>query len=108
VRDILEKLDKVFENRIRLGIMSLLMVHTQMDFVTLKKSLTSSNRKKVSDGNLASHLKTLYAQEYIEEQKKFVNRKPQTIYRVSKKGRAAFEQHLQALEDLIKDIEQKT
>ena len=80
--------------------MSLLMVHEQMDFNTLKKNL------KVSDGNLASHLNTLEKNEYISVHKSFVGKKPQTIYKTSDSGKKAFVAHLDALEQIIKGIEE--
>ena len=54
------------------------------------------------DGNLASHIKVLEKESYIEIKKEFVGKKPKTTYRVTTKGRAAFEAHLNALEALIK------
>ena len=96
MKQILTNLDKAFENRIRLGIMSGLMVNEQMDFNSLKELLD------VSDGNLASHLKGLEKMEYIEVRKKFVGRKPNTSYFATLKGQAAFENHLKALEQLLK------
>lgn len=92
-----DKLNKGFENRVRLGIMSILMVNDYADFNFLKENL------KLTDGNLASHLKALEKLEYIEMQKEFIGRKPNTKYMVSKLGRKAFGEHLDALEILIKN-----
>lgn len=88
--------DKVFENRIRLQIMSVLMVNDDCDFNGLKELLD------VTDGNLASNLKTLEKEQYIEVFKSFVSRKPNTKYKATAAGRKAFENHLTALENLIK------
>ena len=68
MKEILKKLDKAFENRIRLGIMSALMVNTHLDFNTLKDLLG------VTDGNLASHLKFLEKYKYISFKKEFIKR----------------------------------
>lgn len=95
-----EKLDKAFENRLRLQIMSVLMVNDRYDFNSLKELLD------VTDGNLASHLKALEKEEYIVVHKSFLGRKPNTNYESTVKGKAAFKQHLDALEQLIK--QQKT
>ncbi|MEL6676088.1 MAG: transcriptional regulator [Bacteroidota bacterium] len=76
--------------------MSLLMVNDQVDFNTLKRRL------KLSDGNLASHLNTLEKKEFIEVQKGFIGRKTQTNYKATKMGRLAFQEHLDALEAIIK------
>lgn len=91
-----EKLDKAFENRLRLQIMSVLMVNDRYDFNSLKELLDTT------DGNLASHLKGLEKEEYILVHKSFLGRKPNTNYEATEKGKTAFKQHLDALEKLIK------
>jgi len=88
-------LNKIFENRIRLGVMSLLMVNNKTDFNTLKDLLD------VTDGNLASHLAALEKSSYITVYKQFVGKKPRTTYAVTEEGRKAFHEHLDALEKLI-------
>jgi DNA-binding HxlR family transcriptional regulator len=88
-------LQKVFESRIRLGIMSALMVNESLDFNALKELL------ELSDGNLASHMKALEQQEIIVVTKQFVGRKPSTSYKASERGKDLFRQHLNALEELI-------
>jgi DNA-binding transcriptional ArsR family regulator len=92
-----DKLNKGFENRVRLGIMSILIVNDYADFNFLKENL------KLTDGNLASHLKALEKLEYVDMQKEFIGRKPNTKYMVSKLGRKAFSEHLDALESLLKN-----
>ncbi|MGB0522955.1 MAG: winged helix-turn-helix domain-containing protein [Flammeovirgaceae bacterium] len=99
MKHIISNLNRVFENRIRLGAMSLLMVNDWVDFNTLKDNLG------VTDGNLASHLSTLEKNEYIEVQKQFVGKKPKTTYRATINGRKAFKEHLDALEKLIRPTE---
>lgn len=91
-------LHKAFESRIRLGIMSALAVNDTLDFNSLKDYLD------VTDGNLASHLKALEKEEFIEVKKLFIGRKPNTSYAASKLGRKAFNDHLSALEKLIKHV----
>jgi DNA-binding HxlR family transcriptional regulator len=91
-----EKLDKAFENRLRLQIMSVLMVNDRYDFNSLKELLDTT------DGNLASHLKALEKEEYIMVHKSFLGRKPNTNYEATEQGKAAFGLHLDALEKLIK------
>ena len=88
-------LQKVFESRIRLGIMSALMVNDTLDFNALKELLG------LTDGNLASHLKALEQQEIIVVSKKFVGRKPSTSYQATGQGKDLFRLHLKALEVLI-------
>ncbi len=94
MKHIIDKLNKTFDSRIRLGIMSLLIVHERLEFTTLKDLLS------LSDGNLASHLKGLEAENYVEFNKQFVGRKPQTTYVATELGRKAFAEHLDALEAL--------
>lgn len=91
-----DKLDRAFENRVRLQIMSVLVVTQRYDFNSLKEMLG------VTDGNLASHLKALEKEQYISVNKSFVGRKPNTNYEATEKGRKAFNTHLDALEQLIK------
>ena len=76
--------------------MSALMVNDSLDFNTLKDLLG------VTDGNLASHLKALEKVEYIDVQKQFVGRKPNTQYAATQQGKKAFSAHLDALETLLK------
>lgn len=94
----IENLKKIFDSRIRLGIMSALMVNNDVNFNDLKELI------KVTDGNLASHLKTLEDNEYVKVQKGFVGRKTNTTYSVTKAGEKAFKAHLQALEQMIKSM----
>lgn len=75
--------------------MSVLLANEQYDFNSLKDLLD------VTDGNLASHIKALEKEEYIVVKKTFIGKKPNTQYKVSEKGRKAFNKHLQALENLI-------
>lgn len=93
---ILPRFNKAFESRARLGIMSLLMVHDEVDFNTLKDLLD------ITDGNLASHAAALEKAAYIAVKKEFVGRKPRTAYTATAGGRTAFETHLTALEDFLK------
>ncbi|MBT8266654.1 MAG: transcriptional regulator, partial [Bacteroidia bacterium] len=77
---ILSKLNKAFDHRVRLGIMSVLMVNEYADFRTLKDLL------EVTDGNLASHIKALEKVDYIKVEKQFIARKPNTQYSATKLG----------------------
>ncbi len=92
---LINNINKVFDHRIRLGIMSILMVNEYADFNMLKELLD------VTDGNLASHVKALETAEYIEVEKQFIGRKPNTRYSTTKLGRAEFNKHIEALEKLI-------
>lgn len=94
----IKNLNKVFDSRIRLGIMSALMVNDEVNFNELKELI------QVTDGNLASHLKTLEENEYVKVQKGFIGRKTNTTYSVTKQGQKAFKAHLEALEEMIKSM----
>ena len=89
-------LNKAFESRARLGIMSVLMVNDTVDFASLKQML------ELTDGNLASHARALEELGYIACEKRFIGRKPNTSYRATLKGREAFQEHLAALEAFVK------
>ncbi|GHV43863.1 transcriptional regulator [Bacteroidia bacterium] len=90
-------LNKEFENRVRLGMMSVLVVNDWVDFSEMKNLL------QITDGNLASHSTALEKAGYIEVKKEFVGRKPRTSYRVTQAGRTAFKEHINALENLLKN-----
>jgi DNA-binding MarR family transcriptional regulator len=98
VKNPIAHLNKVFDSRIRLGIMSALLVNDEVNFNDLKELI------QVTDGNLASHLKTLEEQEYIKVHKGFVGRKTNTTYSVTKAGEKAFKSHLDALEKMIRGL----
>lgn len=88
-------LNKIFENRIKLGVMSVLVVAEWVEFSRLKKML------EVTDGNLASHIRALMKSQYIEEKKIFIGRKPNTSYRLTNQGKLEFQTHVAALKVLL-------
>jgi DNA-binding MarR family transcriptional regulator len=92
----ISRLKKEFESRVKLGIMSILMVNEKMDYNDLKDIL------ELTDGNLASHLKSLENLGYLHMKKTFEGRKTRTTYTASPEGRLAFEEHLNALEELVR------
>lgn len=99
MKNIITNLNKSFDNRVRLGIMSILMVNEWVEFKTLKSMLD------LTDGNLASHIAALEKLKYIKVKKAFVGRKPQTTYATTPSGKKAFNDHLDALERLLKNRE---
>jgi len=96
VKNPFENLDKILEHRIRLQIMSVLVSNDGYEFNALKEILN------VTDGNLASHIKALEREKYISVSKSFVERKPNTKYKATERGRTAFRKHVDALEAVIK------
>ncbi len=92
----ISRLNKTFDSRIRLGIMSALAVNSEVNFNDLKTLLD------ITDGNLASHLKTLEEAGYIKVHKGFIGRKTNTVYASTRPGEKAFKEHLEALEKMIR------
>ncbi len=91
-------LNKIFDNRIRLGVMSILMVNEEINFNDLKQML------EVTDGNLATHVMNLEENGFIKVKKGFVGKKTNTTYSITKAGEKAFADHILALENIIKGI----
>lgn len=88
--------DDIIHSRIRLGVMSVLMTAESAQFTYLKELI------RTTDGNLSVHLKKLEDAGYIAVKKKFVRRRPQTLCRITSKGRKAFEKYVDALEKIIR------
>ena len=97
MKEIVNGLNREFESRVRLGIMSILMVNDRAEFKTLKELL------ELTDGNLASHLSALEKASYIKVKKQFIDRKPNTTYTISRDGKKAFTEHLNLLEKFLKN-----
>ncbi len=91
----IDTLNKAFESRIRLGIMSILMVNDQVNFTMLKDLLD------ITDGNMASHISGLEKLGYLTVTKQFIGKKPNTSYAATESGKAAFADHVKALEKLL-------
>lgn len=98
MKELLTGFNKAFESKARLGIMSVLMVNESLSFNGLKELLN------LTDGNLATHLRALEEQGFLEVQKQFVGRKPNTTYTATETGKEAFTNHLNALEEFIKGL----
>lgn len=96
MKNLFENLDKVLEHSVRLQIMSVLVANDSYDFNSLKEIV------EVTDGNLASNLKSLENEKYITFTKSFIDRKPNTRYKATERGRAVFKKHIDALEALVK------
>jgi len=96
VKNPFENLDKALEHRVRLQIMSVLVTQDGYEFNALKEVLS------ITDGNLASHIKALEREKYLTVSKSFVEKKPNTKYKITERGRTAFKKHLDALEAVVK------
>lgn len=91
-----ENLDRVLEHRVRLQIMSVLIANESYDFNSMKEIIG------LTDGSMASHIKTLEKEKFISVSKSFIDKKPNTKYKVTERGRTVFKKHIDALEELIK------
>jgi DNA-binding MarR family transcriptional regulator len=96
VKNPFENLDKVLEHSVRLQIMSVLMANNSYDFNSLKELIGAT------DGALATHIKALEKEKYISVTKTFIDRKPNTRYKATDRGRKIFKAHLDGLEQLIR------
>ena len=94
----IENLNKIFDSRIRMGVMSVLIVNEEVSFNDLKKMLD------VTDGNLASHMVNLEENGYVKVHKGFIGRKTNTTYSITRAGEKAFKDHIEALEAMIKGM----
>ncbi|TDN84748.1 transcriptional regulator [Salegentibacter sp. 24] len=101
MKNIISNINKAFDHRVRLGIMSVLMVNEYADFTSLKELLG------VTDGNIASHIKALEKVGYVKVEKSFIDRKPNTRYSATKSGRNDFQKHIAAIENLLNQTQSK-
>jgi DNA-binding MarR family transcriptional regulator len=92
----LSGLDSLIHSPARLGIMATLLGGDEVEFTLLR------DRLDLTDGNLSTHLRKLEEKGYVKCAKSFLGRRPRTTYRISPKGRVAFERHVAALERVVK------
>ena len=78
--------------------MSALMVNEEVNFNDLKELIS------LTDGNLASHIKSLEENGFIKVKKGYIGRKTNTTYATTKAGVKAFKAHLEALEQMIRKL----
>lgn len=88
-------LNKAFDSRVRLGLMSILSVNEWISYKEVKNLLD------LTDGNLASHIQALEKINFLEIKKQFIGKKPLTTYRITEIGKNAFKDHVLGLEKLI-------
>lgn len=89
-------MDELLLSKVRLGVVAELLNYDWVTFSELARSLD------VSNGNLGAHMSKLVEADYVEEDKSFVNRRPLTRYRLTKRGRDAFATHVSQLQSLLK------
>jgi DNA-binding MarR family transcriptional regulator len=91
-----QQIDDVLHSRIRTAIMAVLASVDEAEFTFIRDKIHAT------DGNLSVHLKKLEEHKYVHVEKKFIERKPATIYRITARGRKAFEEYISFLEKLIR------
>jgi len=96
VKYAIHTLNKAFDHRVRLGVMAVLLANDSVSLTDLKESLD------LTDGNLASHVAALEKAGYVLVNKQFIGKKPNTTYQATGEGKTAFQEHLTALEKLLR------
>ncbi len=91
----LPELNPVIHGKLRLALLSLLTTVEEAEFTWLRARTGST------DGNLGAQLGKLEEAGYVSVEKKFVERKPQTLYRMTEAGREALTEYVQALKQLL-------
>src|SRR6202451_3233799 len=91
----LRELNPVIHGKLRLTVLSLLMGVDEAEFTWLREKTGST------DGNLGAHLLKLEEAGYVTVEKKFVARKPVTLYRMTEAGRTALERYIASLKSLL-------
>lgn len=89
-------LDKIIHSRVRLGIMAALAFTDKVEFKFLKEKL------ELTDGNLSANMTKLSEAGLVDIQKSFVENKPKTVYRITKKGKLSFKTYVESIEKIIK------
>lgn len=90
------EIDDVIHGRVRLAVMAFLSGAGAADFNELKAKVGGT------DGNLSVHLRKLEEAGYLDAEKRFTNRRPQTILHLSDKGREAWIAYIARIEAILK------
>lgn len=93
------ELDDVVHQRVRLGLLAVLVEARRADFTYLRDSL------ELTDGNLSRHLQVLEGAGYVKVTKTFEGKRPRTWVSATKKGRAAFAAEVGALRALLDRVD---
>jgi DNA-binding HxlR family transcriptional regulator len=91
----LPELNPVIHGKLRLALLSLLVGVEEAEFTWLRAKTGST------DGNLGAQLQKLEDAGYVKVKKRFVDRKPQTLYRMTETGRVALAEYVRALKELL-------
>lgn len=90
-----QQLDELIHSRIRLAIMAVLVSVDEAEFTFLREKIGAT------DGNLSIHLKKLEEASYVSVTKQFISKKPVTSYKLTRKGKKAFEEYVDRLGSMI-------
>jgi DNA-binding MarR family transcriptional regulator len=88
-------MDEILLSKIRLAIVAELINNEWVAFGALAQAAGATA------GNLGAHVAKLVDAGYVQEEKTFVGRRPQTRYRLTKRGRDAFVAHVREMQALI-------
>ena len=88
-------IDEILQSRVRLAIVAFLAGAKTADFAAVRDAT------KTTDGNASVHLRKLEDAGYVAMQKRFVARKPQTLYSLTESGRTALLDYVAHLEALL-------
>jgi len=91
----LPELDPIVHGQLRLAVLSLLAGVEEADFKWLREKTGST------DGNLGANLAKLEEVKYIAVTKKFVAKRPNSLYRLTSAGRKALRAYISALKQLL-------
>lgn len=98
LKSLVENIDKLIHEPARLLLMAHLYVVEEADFVFLL------DQTELTAGNVSSHMKKLIAADYVEQEKAFVANRPQTTYRLSRKGRKAFDSYRENMDGIMENL----
>ena len=96
----MEDLDRLIHEPARLRLVTLLYVVDEADFVYL------SAQTGLTDGNISSHMTKLETAGYVEIDKTFADRKPRTVYRLTKAGRTAVDQYRATIDEMLSGLDE--
>jgi DNA-binding transcriptional ArsR family regulator len=94
-------IDELLQSRVRLAVVAFLASAGEADFSVIRDTI------RTTDGNASVHLRKLEDAGYVAAQKRFVERKPQTRYALTERGRQALLDYVAHLENLLPAVRPK-
>lgn len=102
MNDLYRRFDGVFFEKTRLSIMTILYREEKASFTVLK------SRLEVSDGAVYTHTEKLVQAGYVEKTRELVGTTPQTVYGLTDRGRAVFEEYVDFLEEIVRNTRERS